>query len=928
MIRYVFSKMLNKKWMILSLLIGNILLISIAMSNIMYTSAVTQRLLTRKLADSQPETGVYPGLITMDSSVSASKTGESTSGAYLAMREDVIALPRRLNTPALYEIEFSMIDNYSATPVAPRGDEPATMKLAPASLTALTEHARIIAGRAHSAEPDENGVYDVLVSRTTFIRKTFVLGEELRFDYIYDKTGAPLTVRIAGVFDSDDSDYWVNPESYYAYQLFFEESAFSELFVNHSAQPYTLDTVWYTLIDYEQMRSSDVPDMRAALAEYDAKYNLVYLRHFSAAFTGILSEYLTEANQSSATLKVLQAPVFALLLAFIFMVSRQILEIEKSEISVLKSRGASSKQVVAVYFTQSAMISIASLIISLPVSAFLCRAIGSANAFLDFVSRSALSAEFTAESILYGLGAALVSVSAMALPAIGFARRTIVDAKRDSYSRVQSTWWQKFYLDFAVLAVSLYGLYSYGNQKTLLAERVALGASLDPLLYISSSLFAVGASLVMVRVIPFIAKIVFSIAKNKIKPAMYASFLQIQRSRRNQAFMMTFLMLTIAIGILNADTARTVNLAQEEQLRYDLGADVALKEAWYKSHGEYVESDMGRYLSIPGVESACAVVNEENASVSAGATTLTSVKLMGIDTRAFGQTAYMKDGLSPEHFFTKLNSMSQTLNYVLLSQNFADVLGFKIGDSFSIKYGDNTYITCVAAGFVEYFPTYNPKAYVENEDGTVRVSDRYMVVANINYLRSSWGLTPYEIWLKSPGDCDAVYDFANSSGARYWKFADIYTKLAALRNSPSIQGTNGILTLSFIIGLVLCAAGFLIFWVLSIKSRTLQFGIYRAMGMSNGELTLMLLNEQLWQSVMSILCGAGIGYAVSVLFIPLIQIAYSSVDSTLPLVVTRDIADHFKLLVIIFAVMCACLCVLITIIRRLKTAQALKLGED
>ena len=57
MLKFVFRKMLNKKWMILSLLIGNIFLISIAMSGPMYIDAVTQNLLTRTLTDSYRETG-------------------------------------------------------------------------------------------------------------------------------------------------------------------------------------------------------------------------------------------------------------------------------------------------------------------------------------------------------------------------------------------------------------------------------------------------------------------------------------------------------------------------------------------------------------------------------------------------------------------------------------------------------------------------------------------------------------------------------------------------------------------------------------------------------------------------------------------------------------------------------------------------------
>ncbi|MBQ4090003.1 MAG: ABC transporter permease, partial [Clostridia bacterium] len=206
--------------------------------------------------------------------------------------------------------------------------------------------------------------------------------------------------------------------------------------------------------------------------------------------------------------------------------------------------------------------------------------------------------------------------------------------------------------------------------------------------------------------------------------------------------------------------------------------------------------------------------------------------------------------------------------------------------------------------------------------------DRYLVVANFGYLKSLWGTQPYEIWIKSPESADSVNAYAAESGMRYLKYSDIFSRIDAMKNSPAIQGTNGILTLSFIIGLILCAAGFLIFWILSIQSRSLQFGIYRAMGMSVGELIAMLINEHFWQSVTSVAAGAGIGYLVSRLYIPLIQIAYSTANASLPLEVTRNLTEHIRLIVIILAVLVVCISVLITLVRKLKIAQAIKLGED
>ncbi len=928
MLKFLFRKMLNKAWMILSLLIGNVLLISIAMSNPMYTRAVTQNLLTRTLSDAYIQTAAYPGYATMEGSLTKSKGDSNATKAYRAAEEDIAALPGRINTPALYETAFKSVEDLSGTPISPRSDEGSAVKVTIAAMSGMTDHVKLIEGSAYSTEPDADGVYDVLIGRTAFIRKNLVLGEQLRFQYALTPDGNPLVVRIAGVFETDDSVYWTAPESDYATQLFIDPALFDAMFIHYDDQQYAVSTVWTTLFDIAAMRAKDVPNTLSVLADISDRYNLTFIKRFQTGFGALMESYRAEANQASATLKVLEVPVFALLIAFMFMVSRQILEIEKNEIAYLKSRGAAGRQVLMVYILQSLVIAVVSALLSLPVSTAICKAIGASSAFLEFQSTSHLVIEYTRTALLYALVAALAGIMTMALPAIGYSRLTIVDSKRAAHARNQSSLWQKFGLDFILLGISLYGLYAFNSQKALLAEKAQSGAALDPLIYIASSLFAVGASLCMVRLIPLVAQAVFTLFKNRMRPAFYTSFLQILRSRRSQTFMMAFLMLTIAIGLLNADTASTVNVSQETQLRYDLGADVVLKEAWTRQSGAYVESDAARYGQIAGVTSIAKVLRDDTAFATAGKKQLTSVSLMGIDTKAFGETAYMPDDLLDAHFFTYLNAMSQNPGDCLVSANFRDILGLDVGDTITVRTADQSAVTATIAGFVPFFPTYNQSVYETREDGTRVLADKYLVVCNLNDLQSAWGLLPYEIWIKSPESADAIYDYANASGQRYWAFQDVYTQLSVLRNAPAIQGTNGILTLSFIVGLTLCAAGFLIFWILSIKSRSLQFGIYRAMGMSVGEIIGMLLNEQFWQSVLSIASGAGIGYLVSRLYIPLIQIAYSSAEASLPLVVTRDLFDHVRLFAMNGVVLAACVTILILIIRRLKMAQALKLGED
>jgi putative ABC transport system permease protein len=160
------------------------------------------------------------------------------------------------------------------------------------------------------------------------------------------------------------------------------------------------------------------------------------------------------------------------------------------------------------------------------------------------------------------------------------------------------------------------------------------------------------------------------------------------------------------------------------------------------------------------------------------------------------------------------------------------------------------------------------------------------------------------------------------------RFDDIQEELYEVRNEPMLQGTNGILTMSFIVILVLCCAGFLIYWILSIRERELLFGVFRAMGMSRNGIIRMLFLEQLFSSVICIGVGAGVGVLASKLFVPLIQIAYASENQALPLKLVTQSSDMARLFVVIALMFVVCMAVLIRIIFHMKITNALKLGED
>ncbi len=936
MLRFVIRKMLSKKWMILSLLIGNILLISIAAGNPMYTHAVFQRTITKNLENYLNTKNAYPGLISFKIKSQTDELAKVQEHAAI-----VAGMPEAFGVEALHTItHYSTIKAVADLEVV--RDDAKDQRLTIASMSELDQHIDLVAGRMFSDGPDENGVYDAILSEKAIINQNLMLEDVLIFTRIVDEDGNPLKVRVAGVFtnSSDEDIYWVRTPSSYHDTLFIAPEAFEQRFLSAEELPWLINGNWYVLLDYTAMRGEDVPHMLAVADEYRDQYNGNAVRAYNDNFSDIFSAYITTTQKVQVTLWVLQVPIFILLAAFIFMVSRQMLEIEQSEIAVIKSRGAGKMQIFGIYLTQSLLVSIAAFAAGIPLGMYLCQVLGSANAFLEFVRRSALPMEVTDEALLYAGAASLLSICAMVLPALRYARTGIVNAKRQKHRKNGMPLWQKLGLDVILLLVALYGLYSFNGQKEILSARVLEGASLDPLLFLSSSLFMIGCGLLAVRIVPLAVWVVYRLFRRWWSPAMYASFLHVLRTRSSQSFIMVFLIMTIALGVFNAQAARTINQNAEDNLYYTIGADVVLQEKWDSTESAdseestsnaeviYYEPDFGRFEGLEEAEAVTRVYVNKGVNVSvSGGGTIKNIQLMGIHTREFGEVAWYKDSLSDVHWYHYLNAMAQNSRAVLVSRNFADKHGYELGDSISYRTSTES-MRGVIYGFVDYFPGWAPVTYAKGTNGLYEEKENYLIVAHLSQLQSSLGVLPYQVWIKNKDSSAYLYDFAETNSKGFSTFRDAKAELIEKKNDPILQGTNGILTVGFIVVLMLCSVGFLIFWILSIQSRSLLFGIFRAMGMTMREVFTMLINEQVFISGLSIAIGALVGHLTAKFYMPLIQLAYAASDNALPLELISHSTDSIRLFAVIGAVMLVCMFILGALISRMKVTQALKLGED
>lgn len=203
----------------------------------------------------------------------------------------------------------------------------------------------------------DDGCIEVVISQACLVETKLLVGEVIEFDALKTFEGDPIRIKIVGVFDKADSNdfYWqISPDEMDIICL-MEEKLFAEYFFGEKASKYTITCTYYPMFEYTSCDADAVGQLYAYsthLVKESAYKNIVTM----PGYLEVLENYNKKQDRIEATLFILQVPVLVLLCAFLFMIASQMYDMERNEISVLKSRGSSGGQIFRLYLYQSVLL--------------------------------------------------------------------------------------------------------------------------------------------------------------------------------------------------------------------------------------------------------------------------------------------------------------------------------------------------------------------------------------------------------------------------------------------------------------------------------------------------------------------------------------------------------------------------------------------
>jgi putative ABC transport system permease protein len=955
------KRLFSQRWLSLAAAVGLVTSIALTMSIPLYADAVYYRVLREELTGGSTEEGsltkAHPPFAFMFRYVGAWSgpvEWEDTQqvDAYLTGQvQPILGLPQK------FLVRHFRTDNFELFPqedIAYADIRDPLIWTSFAFVSDMENHITILEGNFPAvATSAQDSTVEVLISESMALELGLQVGETyIAFARRQVEGGSRRTiqvpVRIAGVWKATDAEeeFW-----FYIPEAFDDKLLVPEGTFVGRLSPYMDDevylAVWYLVLDGSDVHSSDAtPLLTRIIAAQQQAASLLPDTRLDVSPADALQEYRRATRLLTVLLYAFSVPIVGLILAFIGLVVGLSVARQRNEIAVLRSRGATSAQIVGITALESLLMGVVALAIGTPVGAMTARLIGRARSFLDFTLQSDLRVGITMATLSFGVAAAALSLLAQIVPTISASRHTIVTYKQERARLLRKPWWQRAWLDVLLLIPAFYGAYLLRQQGSIalpVGDYTVNDPFQNPLLFLVPALGIFALTLFILRILPAIMAAIAWAASHTNGVGMLLASRHLSRTPGFYTAPLVLLVLTLSLSAFTASLAQTLDRHLYDQMRYQVGADM-----WLVELGESTETSapvgigfseavtdateeeeeegprwlflpVSEHLKVPGVQAAARVGRYDAITRLSGG--MQEGEFIGIDRIDFPQVAFWRRDFAPDNLGALMNALAVTSDGVLVSRSFMGQHALKIGDTFRIAvttYGQRNELDVKVVGVFDLFPT-----WYEEEDGP-------LFVGNLDFLfEQAGGQFPYDVWLKTdPGiDYDQIEKGVRDLRLQVLSSSAPLPRIAREQQRPERQGLFGVLSVGFLAAALLTVLGFLLYAFFSFRRRFIELGILRAVGLSAGQMTTFLAWELAFLILIGLVAGTGLGAWVSELFIPYLQVGVGAMAHTPPFVVEIAWPAIIRIYALFGLLFVAALGVLVALLLRMKIFQAVKLGE-
>ena len=287
----------------------------------------------------------------------------------------------------------------------------------------------------------------------------------------------------------------------------------------------------------------------------------------------VLQGFRNAQTFSQIPLLLILLQVVGIVLYYVVMVMALLLDRQAEEIGVLRSRGATTTQLVGLHVVEGVALALPAAVAGPWLAARIVATIGRMPTFHAITGGAPLVARVTPEASLLGALGASLALVAILLPSFLVARKGILNVRREEARPAGRSLVQRYYLDFGFVLLAAFMVWQLNQRGTVFDPGSVGGWSTDPMLLLSPLVITVAVALMMLRCYPPVVRLGVGVLLLFRGTAVAIGLRRAGRSPAAYARLMLLLVMSISVGTFAASYGPTVGRSLDERVRYEAGVD-------------------------------------------------------------------------------------------------------------------------------------------------------------------------------------------------------------------------------------------------------------------------------------------------------------------------------------------------------------------
>ena len=261
-------------------------------------------------------------------------------------------------------------------------------------------------------------------------------------------------------------------------------------------------------------------------------------------------------------------------LYYVATLSSLVAEERRGEVALLRSRGADSAQILAVFLLEGATITIIAVLAGPLIASGAISILSFTPAFSDLAGVSGLTASISGGAYLMSALGGVASFLALMIPAVQASRIEVTLHLQQSARPPSQPLFHRYYIDVFLLLISIFLFRQLTEQGSVVATTLFGQPAVDQLLLALPGLVLIASAMVLLRLFPLVLNLVSRIMSTRLSVGLTLGIWQMARNPTHYARLSLLLILAAGLGIFAASFGATLERSFEERVLYSTGSAV------------------------------------------------------------------------------------------------------------------------------------------------------------------------------------------------------------------------------------------------------------------------------------------------------------------------------------------------------------------